>query len=36
MKQVLDGYKMVAFDVKLLLTNVPLEKPIEITLERIN
>ena len=36
MKQVLDGYKMVSFDVKLLLTNVPLEKPIEITLERIN
>ena len=30
-----DGYKMVSFDVKSLSTNVPLEKIIDITLERI-
>ena len=30
-----DGYKMVCFDVKSLFTNVPLEKTIDITLERI-
>ena len=35
MKQVLDVYKMVSFDVKSLFTNAPLEKTIEITLERI-
>ena len=35
MKQVPDGYKMVSFDVKSLFTNVPLEKTIEITLQRI-
>ena len=35
MKQVPDGYKMVSFDVKLLFTNVSLEKTIEITLKRI-
>ena len=35
MKQVPDGYKIVSFDVKSLFTNVPLERTIEITLERI-
>ena len=35
MKQVLDVYKMVSFDVKSLFANAPLEKTIEITLERI-
>ena len=30
-----DGYKMVSFDVKLLLTNAPLEKTIDITLQKI-
>ena len=35
MKQVLDGYKMMSFDVKPLFINVPFEKSIEITLERI-
>ena len=30
-----DGYKTVSFDVKSLFTNVPLEKTIDITLERI-
>ena len=30
-----DGYKMVSLDVESLLTNVPLEKTIDITLERI-
>ena len=30
-----DGYKMVSFDVKSLFTNVPLEKTIDITLERM-
>ena len=35
MKQVPDGYKMMSFDVKSLFINVPFEKSIEITLERI-
>ena len=35
MKQVMDSYKMVSFDVKSLFTNVTLEEIIEITLERI-
>ena len=35
MKQVMDSYKMVSFDVKSLFTNFPLEEIIEITLERI-
>ena len=35
MKQVPDGYKMVSFEVKLLFTNIPIEKAIEITLKRI-
>ena len=35
MKQVPEGYKMVSFDVNSLFTNVPFEKTIEITLERI-
>ena len=30
-----DGYKMVSFDVKSLLTNAPLEKTIDITLQKI-
>ena len=30
-----DGYKMVSFDAKSLFTNAPLEKTIDITLERI-
>ena len=30
-----EGYKMVSFDVKSLFTNVPLEKTIDITLEKI-
>ena len=30
-----DGYKMVSFDVKSLFTNLPSEKTIDITLERI-
>ena len=32
---ILDGYKMVIFDIKSLFTNMPLEKTIDITLERI-
>ena len=36
MKQVPEGYKMMSFDVNLLFTNVPFEKTIEITLERIH
>ena len=35
MKQVPEGYKMVSFEVNSLFTNVPFEKTIEITLERI-
>ena len=30
-----DGYKMVSFDVKSLFTNLPSERTIDITLERI-
>ena len=30
-----DGYKMVSFDVKSLLTNAPLEKTVDITLQKI-
>ena len=32
---VLDGYKMVPFDVRSLFSNVPLDKTIDVTLERI-
>ena len=35
MKQVPEGYKMVSFDAKLFFNNIPLEKTIKITLERI-
>ena len=35
MKQVPDDYKMVSFDVKSLFSNVPLQKAIKVTLERI-
>ena len=34
-EKILDEYKMVSFDVNSLFTNVPLEKTIDITLERI-